>query len=103
MLGPHYQLHAAIVDDLVVRLDLGKLLCDVVKALEEKTVGELHDVRLMNRGHFFTAIAAGKLERITANARRSFFRDDLETLDYARNYHMLKAGIKAFCILTNDN
>ncbi len=103
LLGPHHELHAAVVDDLVVRLDVGIILRDVVEAFEEQAVGELHYVRLVNGGDLFAAVGFGEFEAVSGDARRGFFGDDLDAFDHARDDDVLEAGVEVFGVLAHDD
>ena len=100
---PHHQLHARVVDDLVVSLNLGKLGGHFSEAIEEESVGQFHDVCFMTAGYFLAALAPRILESKSRNASGSFLRNDLQALDHAGNHNMLQPRIQTFRILTNNN
>ena len=91
-----------IVDDLVVSDDIGVLLGNLTKTVEEETIRELHDVGLVNSRDLLSAFALSVLECETRNPRRCFFGDDLEALDDARHNHVLEARVEVLCVLAND-
>src|SRR5687767_1625832 len=53
------ELHTAVVDNDVVRLDVRIVGRCLVKLLDEHPIGELHDVRLVDGGDALPALLAG--------------------------------------------
>src|SRR5882724_9635847 len=62
LFGPHDKLHARVIDDLVVSLNLGILGRHFPEAIEKESVGQLHDVCFMSAGYFLAALAPRILE-----------------------------------------
>ena len=58
----HDELHAGVVDDLVISLDFRVILCNFTEDREEHTVGHLKDVCLVNAGNFLSAVFLCVLE-----------------------------------------
>src|SRR5258706_13313528 len=98
-----HQLQTSVVDDQIAETDLLVLLRDVPGALEEQTVGQLHDVRLMNRHDFFPAVGARVVERELCDAGRRFLRDYFQAFHDPWHNFMLDAGIQTFGILAHDD
>lgn len=98
-----HQLHAAIVDDHVVVNDVRIVLGDPPRDVQEQTVRQLHDVRFVNSRHLLTAVPLRVLERVTGDALRVGFRDDLHALDDARDALVLQHGVLALGVLPHDH
>jgi hypothetical protein len=62
-LGLLHELHAHVVDDAILERDLRILLGHLAAHAEEQAVGELHDVRLVDRGDLLPVVGTGVLER----------------------------------------
>ena len=70
-LGLLHELHAHVVDDAVLGLDVGVLGRHRPGDLQEQAVGELHDVGLVHGGDLLAAFATGILEGEPADALAS--------------------------------
>src|SRR4029077_3484007 len=74
LLGPEHELHAHVVDDAVLELDVAVALGDLARDGEEQAVGVFHDVRLVHGRDLATAVAPcvveGKLHDAFAAADR---------------------------------
>ena len=103
MIRVDHELHAEVVDDLVIGFDIRVIPGHVPKTLQEEPVGHLHDVRFVYRGHFFAAVRACVLEREARDARRGTLRDDLQRLDDARHHLMLQAAVQIFRVFADDD
>ena len=97
------ELHAEVVDDLVVELDVGIFLGDRTRAVEEEPIGELHDVGFVDGRDFLPAAPLRIVEREARDAGRGMGRDDLHPLRHARHDHVLDAGIEVFGVLPHDH
>mmetsp|Transcript_4585 Transcript_4585/g.16054 ORF Transcript_4585/g.16054 Transcript_4585/m.16054 type:complete len:283 (+) Transcript_4585:1653-2501(+) len=95
------QLHAAVVDDLLLKDDLGILGGNLPATLQEETVRLLHDVGLVDRRHLLPSILPRVLEGILRDPRARLLRDDLEGLHDAGNDLVLKARVLALRVLSN--
>ena len=73
-----------------------------MKGISEKTVGELHNVSFVNAGDLLALVGQSKAEGKFGNALRLGPCDNLERFDNASNRLVLKTGVFAFRILTND-
>ncbi len=57
-----HQLHAHVVHDAIVELDVGVLLRHLARRPQEQPIGQFEDVALVHRCHLTTAIGASVLE-----------------------------------------
>lgn len=71
-------LHRRIVDDHIVDLEGGVVLSNLVESATEETVGELHDVCLVNAGDFLPVVCKRKPEGKLSNALGLGASDNLE-------------------------
>ncbi len=78
LLGPLDELHAHVVRDPVVELDVGVLGGDLARDAQPETVGELHDVRLVHRRDLLAAHPARVVERELEHPARAGDRDRLD-------------------------
>ena len=78
-------------------------LRDVAAAVEEQPVRELHDVRLVDRGHALAGEAAGVVEGEARDPGRGLLGDDLQALDDARHDLVLEAGVEILGVLADDD
>jgi hypothetical protein len=77
LLGPLDELHREVVHDAVFELHVAVFLGDLARDAQEEAVRELHDVRLVDRGHLAAAVLAGIVEGELDDAPRSRDRDGL--------------------------
>ena len=91
------------VDDAVVGLDVGVGLGHPAEAVEEETVGELHDVGLVDGRDAPASVAPGVLEGVARDARGGGLGDDLEGLDDARHDDVLEARVEVLGVLADDD
>ena len=78
LLGPLHELHREVVDDPVLELDVAVLGRDVPRDVEEEPVGELHDVRLVDRRDLAAAVAARVVEGELDDLARARLGDRLD-------------------------
>ena len=62
LLGPANALHGSVVDNHVVDLEARVALRDVVESAAEETVGELHDVGLVDASNLLALVGLGKVK-----------------------------------------
>src|SRR5438132_9920495 len=72
-------MHRHVVHDPVIELDVRVLFGDLLGNLQEETVGELHDVRLVDRGHLAAAVGARVNESEVDDSGAGRHRDGLDT------------------------
>ena len=97
------KLHAAVVDDDFLVLQLRIFLGHLAAAVQEKSVAPFHDIRLVDRGDFAAVLRRGIVERRLGNSYRRSPRDDFERLDDAGHDLMLESGVLAFSVLANHD
>ena len=102
LLGPADALHGGVVDDHVVALELGVVLGQAVEGAAEETVGQLHDVGLVDAGDLLAVVGKGEDEGELGDALRLGARDDLERLDDAGHALVLETAVLALGVLADD-
>lgn len=95
-------LHGGVVDDHVVGLDGGVVLTNPLDGVAEKTIGQLHDVGLVDAGDLLAVVGKRKGESELGNALRLLAGDDLERLDDAVDRLVLETRVLALGVLTDD-
>lgn len=102
LLWAGHALHGGVVDNHVAGLKGRELLGDGVEGVAEETVGQLHDVGLVDAGHLLAVVGQGEAEGELGDALGLGAGDDLERLDDAGDGLVLKAGVLALGVLTDD-
>ena len=102
LLGTADTLHAGVVDNHVVGLDGGVLLTNLLDGVAEETVGELHDVGLVDAGNLAAVVGQGEGEGELGDALGLGAGDDLERLDDAGDGLVLEARVLALGVLTDN-
>ena len=104
LLGLRDQLHRRIVHDHVVKLDARAsiLLGDFAASVKEQSVGQFHDVGLVDASDLLAAVAEGKVKGKSGNPLRFGAGDHFERLDHTRVGLMLEARVLALSVLTDD-
>src|SRR5262249_8357520 len=77
---PRHQLHAAVIDDQLLRLQSRKILGDRAEGFEEQPVGELEDIRLMYANDRLASMIARPFKSETEEALARGLGDDLDAL-----------------------
>lgn len=77
----HDELHAGVVDDLVISLDFRVILCNFTEDREEHAVRHLEDVCLVNAGNFLSTVLLRVLEGVADDALRCFLGNDLDRVN----------------------
>lgn len=95
-------LHRGVVDNHVIHLERGVVLCRVVKGAAEEAVGELHDVGLVDARNLVTPVRQRKRKRKLGDALALSPRDDLEGLHHARHALVLQPRVLSLGILPDD-
>ena len=94
-------LHAGVVDDHRVELDVRIVLGGLLAASQKEAIRQLHDVRLVHGGHLLSAQSGGIIERELGDSTRFLFGDDLHALDYAGHRLVLERRIFTLGLLSN--
>ena len=81
LLGGLDELHAGIIHNHLFELDGGVLLGDFSGTFQEQSVHHLHDVGLVDAGHFFPACLHSVFESKLRNSQGLFSSDDFEALE----------------------
>ena len=101
--GVEDELHAAVVHDDVVVLDVGEVRGDLRAAVEEQAVRELHDVGLVDGGDPLPAVGPRVVEGELRDPGRGLLGDDLDRLHHARHHHVLEARVEVLGVLADDD
>ena len=102
LLGAGDSLHGGVVDDHVVDLEGRVVLGDLVEGAAEETIGQLHDVGLVNASNLLAVVGKGEAEGELGNALGLGAGDDLERLDDTLDGLVLQAGVLTLGVLTDD-
>lgn len=102
LLGAGDGLHGGVVDNHVVDLEGGVVVGDAVEGGAEETVGQLHDVGLVDAGNLLAVVGEGEVEGELGDALRLGAGDDLEGLDDAGDGLVLETRVLTLGVLTND-
>lgn len=95
-------LHAGVVDDHVIGLEGGVFFADALDGVAEEAIGKLHDVGLVDASHLAAIVRQGEAEGEFGDALRLGARDDLQRLDDAGDGLVLKTGVLALGVLTDN-
>lgn len=102
LLGLGDALHGGVVDDHVVGLDGGVLGGGLLESGAEETIGQLHDVGLVDTGDLLAVVGQGKAERKLGDTLRLGTGDNLERLHHALDGLVLQTRVLALGVLTDD-
>lgn len=75
-------LHASVVDDHVLELDVGVQLRDFGAASKEKTVSEFHDVGFMDGGDLLAVVFRRVIESELRDTTRFLLSHNLQAFDH---------------------
>ena len=95
-------LHGGVVDDHVVGLKGRVVLANLLDGVAEETVGQLHDVGLVDAGDLLAVVGEREGESELGDALRLLAGDDLERLDDAVDRLVLETRVLALGVLTDD-
>ena len=76
---------------------------DLAEAVEKEAVGQLHDVRFVDRRDALSSVAAGVFECVPRDPRRGVLRDDLDRLDDTGDDDMLEAAVEILRVLADHH
>ena len=99
----HNELHAGVVDDLVISLNFRVILCNFTEDREEHAVRHLEDVCLVNAGNFLSAVLLRVLEGVADDALRCFLGNDLDRVNRVLIDLFFFSDIQTFGVLTEDH
>lgn len=102
LLGSADALHGGVIDNHVVGLELREILGESVEGTTEETVGQLHDVGLVDAGNLLAVVGEGEAEGELGNALRLGAGDDLERLDDAGHALVLETTVFTLGVLTDN-
>ncbi len=102
LLGTRDALHRGVVDDHVVVLNGGVVFTDPLNSVSEQTIGQLHDVGLVDASDLLAVVGKRKGEGKLGNALRLLTGDDLERLHDAVDGLVLETRVLALGVLTDD-
>lgn len=99
-----YEFHAAGVDDDFLVIDVGIFLfVNLPGAIQEKAVGQLHDVGFVEDGDFLAMPSRGVAKGIARDARAGGPAGDFEAGDDAGDDLIFDAAVEAFGVFANDH
>ena len=101
-LRAHHQLHAGVVHDQFVVLNIRKMRRHFAAALQKQAVAQLHDVGLVNGGHFLAALAARILEAARAIRMDAFCVMILRLSTTPGHHFVLQARVQVLGVLAKD-
>ena len=99
----HDQLHACVIDDLVVAFDLRIVLGDFLEDRKEEAVAELHDIGLVDAGDLLAAVGYGVVEGGLDDAAAGLAGDDLDGMHFIVADFFFYAGIEVFRVFTEGD
>ena len=102
LLGAGDSLHGGVVDNHVVHLEGGVVLRDLVECAAEETIGQLHDVGLVNTGDLLAVVGQSEAEGELGDALGLGAGDDLQGLDDTGDGLVLETGVLTLGVLTDD-
>ncbi|GBC91521.1 hypothetical protein HRbin14_02293 [bacterium HR14] len=103
LFGALDQLVGAVVNNDVVRLNIGIFGGNLFEGALQHPLGELHDVGFGGAVNLFAPLGARQLKREAHNLLAPLARDELERLRHARGLHMLDTCIEVFHILAHHH
>jgi hypothetical protein len=101
--GVRHQLHATIVDDHVVVLNVRVLFGNLARHVQEQTVRQLHDVGLVDGGHLLATMRFGILEGEACNTLGILGGHDFHALHHSLDTLMLQHGVLALRVLAHNH
>lgn len=102
LLRTGHSLHGSVVHNHVVHLQGGVVLSDLVECAAEETIGQLHDVSLVDTGNLLAVVGKGEAESELGDTLGLGAGDDLEGLDNTLDGLVLETGVLSLGVLTDD-
>ena len=98
-----HQLHAAVVYDSIVELNVRIELRHFFAAPQEQPVRQLHYVSLVYRRYELPVVSVGKVKCKLCNAQRFLSRYDFEVLNYSWDALVLQPAVLPLCVLADNH
>lgn len=95
-------LHGGVVDNHVVVLNRGVLLTDAADGVAEETIGQLHDVGLVNASNLAAVVGQSEGEGELGDTLRLRAGDDLQALNNTRHRLVLQSRVLSLGVLTDN-
>lgn len=102
LLRSRHTLHTGVVHNHVVGLEGRVLGGSLLESASEQTVGQLHDVGLVDTGDLLAVVSQREGEGELGNALRLGAGDDLERLDDAGHALVLEAAVFTLGVFSDD-
>lgn len=96
-------LQARVVQQLSVELNIGELLGDVARQVQEQTVGHLHDTGLVHHANLLLVDRAGVLEGKAEHPLRRLLGDQLDALHHSVDHHVLNSRVFTLGVLPDQH
>lgn len=96
-------LHAGVVDNHVVVLQFGIVLVHTVGNLQEETIGQLHDVGLVNGGNLLAIVLAGELKGVAGHTLGILDGHHFHALHNSGHRLMFQHGVLAIGVLADEH
>ena len=97
------QLQGGVVDQLEADLDFRIVLGDLLGALDEQAVGQLHDGGLVDDNDLVSAGGLGVLEGVSDDSLGGLLGDQLDRLDDAGNNDVLDTGVLTLGVFSDQD
>ena len=102
MLRSGNALHRRVIDDHVVGFESRVVLRNFLERIPEQSVGQLHNIRLMNAGNLLPVVRQRKRKCELRDSLGLCAGNDFQGFDNAGNGLVLKAGVFTFGVFTDD-
>lgn len=103
LLGPRDSLHRGVVDNHVTVLDLGVVSRNLLTGVSEETIGELHNVGLVDGGNLVSVVLESKVKGESGNSLGLSLGDDLDGLNDTGDGGVLETGVLTLSVLSDQS
>lgn len=103
LLGPRNGLHGGVVDNHVAVLDLGVVGRNLLTGVSEQTIGELHNVGLVDGGDLVSVVLESKVKGESGNSLGLSLGDDLDGLNDTGDGGVLQTGVLSLGVLSDQS